>query len=144
MAARCAKLEDRFATRAFSRRCASRVTKCWLFRIPGIKDSPRGAAVNERSRSHVAGPPICHGILPDLLFGPRILSLCHSPAFLFPAPVGGSSHGGVFTGVSKDPELNQRTPRPGISDYLSFDSAVVRSSHMGDCHRHHSAIHGSV
>src|SRR5436309_7552150 len=102
MAARCARLEGRFATRAFWRRCVSRVTKCWLFRIPAFKDSPKGARVNERSRSHLAGPPICHGILPDLLFGLRLLSLRHSPAFLFPAPVGGCSHSGVFTGVSKD------------------------------------------
>src|SRR6266487_5179950 len=138
MAARRAKLEDRFATRAFWRRCVSRVTKCRLFRVRGIKDSPKGARVNERSRSQPAGPPICHGLLPDMLFGPRLLPLRHSPAFLFPAPVGGRSHGGVFTGVSKDPEIDQRTPNPGISDYLFSDSAVVRTSYIVPCHRHHS------
>src|ERR1041385_4796660 len=127
MAARCAKPEDRFVRRAYWRKCVSRVTKCRLFRIPGTKDCPKGARVNERSRSQLKGPPICHGLLPDMLFGPRLLPLRHSPAFLFPAPVGGCSHGGVFTGVSKDPEINPRTPNPGIADYLFSDSAVVRT-----------------
>src|SRR5437762_1512660 len=137
MAARCAKPEDRFVTRAFWRRCASRVTRCWLFRLPAIKDSPRGAAVNERRRSHLARPTICYSILPDLLPRPRILSLCHSPAFLFPTPVGRRSHGGVFTGVSKDSEIKRRTPRPGISGYLSSDSAVVdrKSTRLNSSHR---------